>query len=419
MRLLVLGHLSDTGFGTVTRELGKRFVEAGVDLRIIAVNHRGEPVKGPLSGRVWPANMYGDPYGGDYSALAIEGSFWKRLDPSDEWKPDAVLVISDVTGLLSHMGRVNEGIVQLWRSIPVYHYCPIEGDNLPPGWRELWNIVRPVAMSDYGQRVISSFLGRSVPRIYHGVDSETFRPVSFSDPAIVDGKRLQTKEACKAHFGMDPKRLLILRSDRNVVRKFYPQLIGLFGEIAQTRDDVDLLMHCRPDDMEGMDLIAEVMRLPEPIRNGQRLWFSGKHDTFVGLTQDGLRALYNAADLYVSTTGGEGFGLTLAESLACEVPVVCTDWAAESEVIGPGGVMVPPLEDKYGEPVRYHSKFGMDWATPDPKAFVEPVLTLLSKPSRRRALGSAGRSHVVRSFNWDIAAAQFVALFEEADAVAA
>ena len=36
----------------------------------------------------------------------------------------------------------------------------------------------------------------------------------------------------------------------------------------------------------------------------------------------------------------EGFGLCLAESLACGVPVVATGWAAEREVVGDGPTYV-------------------------------------------------------------------------------
>jgi len=139
---------------------------------------------------------------------------------------------------------------------------------------------------------------------------------------------------------------------------------------------------------------------------------SNSHDTFRGLSTEELVVLINAADVYVSTTGGEGFGLNLAESLACEVPVVVTDWAAEGEVVGDGGIKIPVLRDIYGDPVRYHSGYGMDWGYPDAGAFVEPVLSLLNRPARRRALGAAGRQHVLRSFSWDTAALQFQTLFE-------
>ena len=163
-----------------------------------------------------------------------------------------------------------------------------------------------------------------------------------------------------------------------------------------------------------LDLIQELLRIPDDLRD--RFKSTNAHDTFQGYSTAELVVLLNAADLYVSTTGGEGFGLNLAEALACEVPVVCSDWAAESEVIGDGGVMIRPLTDTYGEPVRYHSNYGMDWAVPDPKAFVGPVLDLLDRPSRRRALGEAGRAHVMRSFSWDEAAASFLTLFEEPNA---
>jgi len=72
MNLLLLGHWSHTGFGVVTEALGSRFVAAGHDVRILAMNHRGEPVKGPLSGRVWPLNTLGQYFGGNIPAAAMD-----------------------------------------------------------------------------------------------------------------------------------------------------------------------------------------------------------------------------------------------------------------------------------------------------------------------------------------------------------
>ena len=407
MRLLVFGHLSHTGFGTVTSELATRFLAAGVDVRVIAVNHRGEPIKGPLNGHVWPANIYGHPYAGDWSGGAIDGTVWSRLDPGDEWKPDKVLVISDVSGFLNHIGQS----VETWRAAEVYHYCPIEGDNLTPAWRQLWEHFAPVAMSDYGAQVIGSLLERPVPRIYHGVDTDTFHPVSPGRPIRWDGGVFRSKDDCKAKFGLAGRKV-IFRADRNVVRKNYHSLFTAFVPIAEADPDVDLVLHCRPLDPEGIDLIQELRRLPESVQ--PQVKFTNAHDTFKGLPVEGLNALYNAADIYMTTTGGEGFGLTLAESLAAGTPVVSTGWAAEVEVIGPGGVLIPPLTDSYGEPVRYHSGFGMDWAVPDPKAFTKPVLRLLANPRARRDLGDAGRLHVKRTFSWDTAAAEFLAILDPA-----
>ena len=408
MKLLMWGHWSHTGFGTVTEAIGSRLVALGVDVRVLAVNHRGEPVRGGLAGRVWPTNIFGDNFGGNISAEAISGDLWERLDPEDIWKPDAVLVISDISGLLGHMGQMTQSKLAIWQSVPVYHYCPIEGDNLPPSWAQIWNIVQPVAMSDYGARVIGEHIGRPVPRIYHGVDTETFHAATPGNPIRFEGGVLRSKEDCKSKFGMDPARKVLLRADRNAQRKFYYRLFEAFVMIARADPLVDLVLHCRAIDPEGVDLIQEQLRMPEDVRD--RVKWTGAHDTFKGLTQAGLAALYNAADLYISTTGGEGFGLTLAESLACQTPVIVTDWAADAETVGDGGVLIPPLTDSYGEPVKFHSGYGMDFAVPDPKAFVQPTLDLLAHPGHRKALGSAGRLHVKRSFSWDETAASFLSL---------
>jgi glycosyltransferase involved in cell wall biosynthesis len=399
------GHWSHTGFGVVTEALGSRFVAAGVDVRIMAMNHRGEPVKGALAGRVWPTSVL-EQYVKDPCGAAITGALWRTLDKSDEWKPDVVLVVADMSGLLGYMS----GGVPPWRTVPVYHYCPIEGDNLVPMWRQVWELVQPVAMSRYGQRVIAEHIDRPVPMVYHGVDTETFRPASLADPLRVDEKRISTKDAAKLHLGLDPARNVILRSDRLVERKFYDRFLTAMAEVVKRSPNTDILIHCAPQDGQ-MDLVQELLRLPEEVRDNFKS--TNAHDTFQGFSTAELVVLLNAADLYVSTTGGEGFGLNLAEALACEVPVVVSDWAAEGEVVGDGGIRIPVLHDSYGEPVRYHSTYGMDWAVPDPKAFVGPVLELLNRPARRRALGAAGRTHVTHNFNWDIAAAQFLALFEE------
>lgn len=400
MRLLIYGHISHTGFGVVTEQLGGRLVAMGIDVRVLAMNHRGEPVKGPLAGRVWPFETLSG-YIKDVSGASITGSLWTILDPDDTWKPDAVLVIADVSGLLNYIGNA----AMTWKEARVLHYCPIEGDNLAPMWRQLWDLFSPVAMSDYGARVIGEHIGRSVPRIYHGVDTDAFYPVSAGRPIRFDGDTLRDKDDCKRKFSIDPSRKVILRTDRNVVRKNFDALIAAFVPIAQQDPDVDLVLHCRPVDPEGIDLWQEIFRMPQALR--ERVKFTQMHDTFKGLPVEGLNALYNMADLYMTTTGGEGFGLTLAEAMACGVPVVSTGWAAEIEVVAEGGVLIPPLHDSYGQPVRNHSKFGMDWAVPDVRAFTEPVLRLLSHPGHRKSMGQAGRLHVKRSFSWDVAASQF------------
>jgi glycosyltransferase involved in cell wall biosynthesis len=86
---------------------------------------------------------------------------------------------------------------------------------------------------------------------------------------------------------------------------------------------------------------------------------------------------YSMADLYVSPSLLEGFGLPLIEALSCGTPVVGVDSGAVAEVVGPRGVLVPPA---------------------DSQALAQAVSCLLSSPMKRKNLARQGRAHVVTNF---------------------
>lgn len=99
----------------------------------------------------------------------------------------------------------------------------------------------------------------------------------------------------------------------------------------------------------------------------------------VGLLPDtDMPALYSLADIYVSPSLLEGFGIPPAEAMACETPVVVTTAGAAPEVAGPGGILVPPG---------------------NPAALAAAVNELLASPIRRRELGLHGRAHVMANFS--------------------
>jgi glycosyltransferase involved in cell wall biosynthesis len=91
-----------------------------------------------------------------------------------------------------------------------------------------------------------------------------------------------------------------------------------------------------------------------------------------------LAAAYNAATCFVHTCHVETFGLTVAEAMACGRPVVTVASGALPEVVGDGGVLVPP---------------------DDPAGFARAVRDVLDDPARAAALGAAARHRAAQAFS--------------------
>jgi glycosyltransferase involved in cell wall biosynthesis len=107
--------------------------------------------------------------------------------------------------------------------------------------------------------------------------------------------------------------------------------------------------------------------------------------------------LYRAADVFVYPSLAEGFGLPVAEAMACGTPVVASDIEALREVGGDAVIYVPPR---------------------DAAAFAREVERVLDDEAMRRSLRDAGPRRA-SLFTWEDAAERTAAVLAEAAASAA
>ena len=103
---------------------------------------------------------------------------------------------------------------------------------------------------------------------------------------------------------------------------------------------------------------------------------------------------YREMDILLMPTVREGFGLAVAEAMACGLPVVASDCSAIPELIdeGKGGFLCP---------------------VGDVNAFAEKINLLADSPKLRRGMGEYNRAKVEKMFTLDRMVKEYKELFEE------
>jgi glycosyltransferase involved in cell wall biosynthesis len=390
-RVLFIGDAGcHTGFGRVTHSIGDRLVQQyGHDVNVLAINHRGDPWDTPM--RLWPAMLRapGDIYG-----------FARIIELLEKTMPEVVFMINDQGVIMRYLFANKFDQQRILASFaPIIAYMPVDGINNPPQWQMLEQMVTRVAMTKFGQDLMP---GSEL--IYHGVDGSIYHPVSVKDPITTSGGEIITsKRDAKKALGYDPDGFMVLRVDRNSVRKNFPDTWKALVPVIRKHKDIQVHFHCQAKG-DYFDFPNILAREPDVAQN---FFFPDEqsHNTFQGWPDNDLAVLYNAADLFVSTTWSEGFGLTIAEAMACGVPIVAQNCSAITEVVGPGGILVNPLR-------TITAPTGQDQWIPDVEAFTDVIERIYLSRGARRDIGQKAHEHIAANFSWDTAASQFNDLIE-------
>ena len=159
----------------------------------------------------------------------------------------------------------------------------------------------------------------------------------------------------------------------------------LLKAVQLLKDDVDVKVSVvgkqDPDDGYRRKLVQE-------LGIGDRVAFTGH----VGA--DELARLYSSAEIAVTASLYEGFGLPAAEAMACGTPVIATRAGALPEIVGEHGtgILVPPA---------------------DPPALAAAIKRLLADKQLRQRMGDAARKRIEESFSWEVAARKTLEVYQE------
>lgn len=197
----------------------------------------------------------------------------------------------------------------------------------------------------------------------NGVDPD-FRPLSASAIA-----------SARARYGIVEDQFCLLHVGSNHPRKNVLSVLRALRQLRSQGMKICLIKagaafsQAQADFIEKNKLSTDIIHVSQPNKTS-------------------LIELYNMADVLLSPSLYEGFGITVLEAMACDTPVITSNVTSLPEVVGSAGMMVDP-----------HSV----------EEIVQAVLQL-TEEGHRQQLISKGRERV-KAFTWESTAEQVAQIY--------
>jgi glycosyltransferase involved in cell wall biosynthesis len=308
--LFAVNYTAQSSYANVARSIAPRLVRAGHEVVIAEIGGSGNLAKDVGGITVLPPA--GDPLLN--SSIAMH---------AQRFGADVILSMTDIWGLLGAR----------WREAGYWaHWIPIDHTPVPPAvFHSAQHAHSLLAMSRFGQEQLDAV----------GLASQ-YVPLGFERSRWFPMNRAECREA----VGIDPDTFLAVFvgvNDSVPSRKGIPELLAAWKLFSREVPRSKLFMHTSRDgnrrsgEAQGVDILTALrtFRIDET-----SVLFPDEYKYRTGFSGDKLRILYNAADVFVLPTRGEGFGLPILEAQACGTPVLTTDCAGGAELVAPTGAYI-------------------------------------------------------------------------------
>lgn len=166
--------------------------------------------------------------------------------------------------------------------------------------------------------------------IPHGIEETIFKPVDE-----------ETKKRFRHDYfmGLADDKFLITNLNRNQPRKDIARTMKVFADYKAIDGTALLYLHMKNVDVAYT--IDEVARNFGLIPN-QDYITPQNFDEHDGFSVDIVNLIYNVSDVVMTTTLGEGWGLSMTEAMAAKVPVIAPNHTALTEMLADNrGTLIP------------------------------------------------------------------------------
>jgi glycosyltransferase involved in cell wall biosynthesis len=311
---------SPTGYGTQARAFFPLLKQAGWTV-FNQANYglQGAPLN-TANAVILPRGM--DDWGNDVLPMHYE-----------QIKPDVVWLMCDIWVMQQ----------EVLRQVAATAYSPVDHEPVPPAVLAGLAAARwQVAFSNHGEREMRK-AGLDPFYVPHAIDTEVFVP---SD-----------RQQARQKWSVDPDTFfvsVVAANKGNPSRKSLDRIIKAWGMFLQAHPDTPALlyMHTMPFDWHAGYNLPDMMGIYGVPRTALR--FPATYPFLMGqYTQQALNDLYNASDVMLLPSMGEGFGIPAVEAQASGCPVIVSDFSAQAE-LGEVGYKIP-IDDVDGRIWTYQA----------------------------------------------------------------
>jgi len=177
-----------------------------------------------------------------------------------------------------------------------------------------------------------------------------------------------------------------------------PDTIGFIGRFEEPRKGLQVLIDAIPEILKAKPGLNVLVAGPGDFEDFAKKIPNHilRHITFVGrLSEADKGQFFKSISLYVApNTGGESFGIILAEAMSCRTPIVASNLPAFQALLDGG-------------------KSGALFENEDSADLARQIVKLLDADTDRSAVAQAGYEKAM-TFDWDVVGSQILSVYEMA-----
>jgi glycosyltransferase involved in cell wall biosynthesis len=276
-----------TGFARVNHSIIGNLPQE-YEVHHLAINYHGDPHQ--YSHAIYPASLGGDIYGLGRLPGLINGI-----------KPDLIFILNDAWMVDIYLAKLKQDFPNF--DIPIVTYFPVDAEEHSEEFYRNFDTVSEVCVyTNFGKDVLldarsSNIKARDVHIIPHGISKDLFFPVDVATAKEIVYPPDRTEEFLNS--------FIILNANRNQPRKRIDLSLWAFKEFQKDKPDTKIYMH-----MGTLDLGVDIIRKAREYGFEKKLIVSTTQPHIPNLPDRQLNLIYNATDVGINTSVGEGWGLT-------------------------------------------------------------------------------------------------------------